>query len=408
MEASFITRIGLILCIMLLTSCSALPNAKSTSPIAEVEDEIFDLINIERQAAGLTMLQRDPSLDEYASKYSASQFSEALRRSMNLKYLLCNTWWETYDHGVANLYNDTAQKQVEYCISELELREAILRDDATATGIGTAVIGSTIYFTQVFDVLNTVEGDGDPIKLYDNAAAVNPSWEELKSFILLDDTDNHVYREGSFVCTDYAAILHNRAEAAGITSAYVNIDFVGDTPGHALNAFQTTDRGLVYIDCTGKGLLDVHSSENASGSDIANHDKVAYVQEQSEYGVISIEQATSFEYSYYEQWNSKWQEYEDLLDTYNETVRTHNALQNSINEKIAAFNEQLGGRESVPQDEYDRLKAQEEEINDLQADLDEIKAELALLNATLDTMISELGESRWTSPGMVNNIYVHW
>ena len=63
------------------------------------------------------------------------------------------------------------------------------------------------------------------------------------------------------VCGDFAERLHNNAEMAGIRCAYVAIDLsgytdpnnygIGSNTGHALDAFQTTDRGLVYVDDTG-------------------------------------------------------------------------------------------------------------------------------------------------------------
>jgi hypothetical protein len=52
------------------------------------------------------------------------------------------------------------------------------------------------------------------------------------------------------VCADFAERLHNNAELAGIRCAYVSITLAGNT-GHACDAFQTTDRGLAYIDVTG-------------------------------------------------------------------------------------------------------------------------------------------------------------
>ena len=40
------------------------------------------------------------------------------------------------------------------------------------------------------------------------------------------------------------------AEAAGIRAAEVQVTLVGENVGHALNAFLTTDKGLVYVDDT--------------------------------------------------------------------------------------------------------------------------------------------------------------
>lgn len=63
------------------------------------------------------------------------------------------------------------------------------------------------------------------------------------------------------ICADFAERLHNEAEMAGIRCAYVSLDMIGysdpyslgiaSDAGHACNAFQTTDKGLIYIDATG-------------------------------------------------------------------------------------------------------------------------------------------------------------
>jgi hypothetical protein len=101
-----------------------------------------------------------------------------------------------------------------------------------------------------------VGADGHCITIKNNPNAVDPSWEQLKSFLLKDNTDQIPYDFGKFVCADFAERLHNNAELAGIKAAYVCV-YLGPCSyyltggGHALNAFQTNDRGLIYIDCTG-------------------------------------------------------------------------------------------------------------------------------------------------------------
>ena len=72
--------------------------------------------------------------------------------------------------------------------------------------------------------------------------------------------DGTVQPQNPDVCADFAERLHNDAEMAGIRCAYVSIDLSGYTDpnhlgipsdtGHALNAFQTIDRGLIYVDDT--------------------------------------------------------------------------------------------------------------------------------------------------------------
>ena len=44
--------------------------------------------------------------------------------------------------------------------------------------------------------------------------------------------------------------MHNNAEDKGIRAAFVVLQFYGKVP-HALNAFKTSDRGLIFVDVTG-------------------------------------------------------------------------------------------------------------------------------------------------------------
>ena len=133
---------------------------------------------------------------------------------------------------------------------------------------------------------------GEFIVLINNSNAVDPTYAQLVSFLQQDKTDLFPYTftsaaSGMYygtaeshvdlqrvkniingaespknpqVCADFAERLHNNAEAAGIRCGYVSVDLSGysdpykygipaDT-GHALDVFQTTDRGLVYIDDT--------------------------------------------------------------------------------------------------------------------------------------------------------------
>jgi len=101
-----------------------------------------------------------------------------------------------------------------------------------------------------------IGADGHRITLKNNPDAKNPSWAELKTFLLKDDTDSIEYDFDKFVCADFAERLHNNAEAASIRAAFVSMwlgpcSYWPTSGGHALNAFETTDKGLVFIDCTG-------------------------------------------------------------------------------------------------------------------------------------------------------------
>ena len=106
--------------------------------------------------------------------------------------------------------------------------------------------------------------DYEPIVLCDNPEATDVTWPELKDFLREDKTDEMLYIEDVFMCADFAEMLHNNAEAAGIRAAWVGIDLYGSDEGHALNAFNTTDRGLVYIDVTNADVAPCSSDSIAT------------------------------------------------------------------------------------------------------------------------------------------------
>jgi peptidoglycan hydrolase CwlO-like protein len=88
------------------------------------------------------------------------------------------------------------------------------------------------------------------VELIDNPAAKNPTLKELSAFLAKDRTENHAYIINAYDCSQFSRDLHNNAEAAGIRAAEVQLTFQNETISHALNAFITTDYGLVYVDCT--------------------------------------------------------------------------------------------------------------------------------------------------------------
>jgi len=73
-----------------------------------------------------------------------------------------------------------------------------------------------------------------------------PTYNEMMAFLDADPTHNKPYIDGQYVCFDYAADVNNDADAAGIQAAYVRLR--SNDWGHAVVAFDTVDRGLVYIE----------------------------------------------------------------------------------------------------------------------------------------------------------------
>jgi hypothetical protein len=125
---------------------------------------------------------------------------------------------------------------------------------------------------------------GTPIHLTNNATATDPTWQQLRRFLISDKTDSELYRPGLYECGHFAAEVYNNAEAAGINAAFVAVFFSDEMDGHAVNAFTTVDKGLIYIDCQGPELTDVLSDTYVDGM----YDKRVYIEKGKTMRVESI------------------------------------------------------------------------------------------------------------------------
>jgi len=86
--------------------------------------------------------------------------------------------------------------------------------------------------------------------IFNNPNAKDVSYGELQKFLLDDQTDKIAYVEDVFNCSDYAELLQHNAENKGIHCAWVYVDLL-EFIGHSCNAFNTTDRGLIFVDDSG-------------------------------------------------------------------------------------------------------------------------------------------------------------
>ncbi len=91
--------------------------------------------------------------------------------------------------------------------------------------------------------------DNHLLKIVNNNTAKDVPYNDLVSFIVnVDKTDEIPYEINAFVCADYAETVHNNAEAVGVKAGVVLLETsIGP---HAINVFNTTDKGLVFIDDT--------------------------------------------------------------------------------------------------------------------------------------------------------------
>ena len=74
----------------------------------------------------------------------------------------------------------------------------------------------------------------------------NPTHKKMREFLARDNTDANPFVTGEYVCSDFAAEVNHNAEASGIRVAYVRIR--SEKWGHAVVAFETVDKGLIFIE----------------------------------------------------------------------------------------------------------------------------------------------------------------
>lgn len=75
----------------------------------------------------------------------------------------------------------------------------------------------------------------------------NPTYQEMKTFLAQDTTDLNKYAPDEYICTDFAAAVNNNADTEGVRCAIVDV-FYPEGYGHTIVAFETTDKGLIFIE----------------------------------------------------------------------------------------------------------------------------------------------------------------
>ncbi|UCE15317.1 MAG: hypothetical protein JSV12_05395 [Candidatus Bathyarchaeota archaeon] len=74
----------------------------------------------------------------------------------------------------------------------------------------------------------------------------DPIYQEVIQFIESDQTDRNLYKEEEYVCSNFAKDFQDNAFKAGYRCGYV-LAFTHDL-AHALNCFNTTDHGLIFVE----------------------------------------------------------------------------------------------------------------------------------------------------------------
>jgi len=365
------------------------------------------------------------------------------------------------------VYNDSSYRPVEYA--------ALLHDDAEANGINCSIVASEVE-TQVPQhavvAFHTTDRDmvyvdatamnvsqknytvpfakiwllrkwwTEPapwtnynnryvtIKTYRDAKPVN--YDDLILFLNRDNTEDVLYVKPTYTCVDFSATLYNNAEANGIKCGLVSVWFEEPVPGHAFNAFQTTDKGIVYIDCTGV-------NETCKRDGYGGTDNNVYLQVGSQLGELPDNQTNGdLSYAFYagrvqrintyntemDQYNKDVEMYNDEVNRYEADLNDYNAQMSRHNSAVATFNSRsseeyksyLNG--DITYDEYSNWyntnSANIPPAPTGGGSLDSRKSNLYYRSTSLDNRRAELmsrEERKWITfnpMGTVSNVDVYW
>jgi hypothetical protein len=317
-------------------------------------------------------------------------------------------------------------------------------------------IGSVAIYTYMFvpvwtEQIPVLNAAGQEVKITEYRNATNTTYANLTVFLESDHTEEMLYVDPTYTCSDFAVALHDNAEANGIKCGVVSVQFEGRSIGHMFNVFPTDDKGLVYVDATGV-------NETQRQNNITPIKAAVYLEDGRDLGEIAFYQTGGdLEYDFYMGRQQQMDQYKkevsayivdyDLyqadymtwdasvtqlaadyetygadLEAYNPVLAAYNAQMNAHNDAIAQYNAGNHGV-SVPPvpGGLDEIKAWKDRLdstyialgnraNDLKREGVALKERSDALNVRYDELQSR-EEASWITynpDGVVNLIGVYW
>lgn len=242
---------GIVLGILVIIGCVAGLITLSQS-LGSTQDQL------EQTKASLTRAQLDQQNTAASLEETRAELQDTVTSLEETKQELAEQRQETDDYRqlynttsdeLKNTKNDLLSLENELAMTEQESQELQKTIDELQEKLALYedTLGIHVYSGTIPPYHS---GNLPQIILKNKASARNPDWEELLDFLEKDKTDKNLYVSGEYECGNFAQELHDNAESRGIRAAFVVVHFYDDV-SHGLNAFKTTDRGLVYIDVTG-------------------------------------------------------------------------------------------------------------------------------------------------------------
>lgn len=119
------------------------------------------------------------------------------------------------------------------------------------------VYGKSIGYDEGY-IQGLIDGVGRGYNIRD------PSYKEVLSFIQKDKTDRLKYSD-DFVCLNFAINLKTNSFNEGFRCLIVLLSFSDANIGHAIVVFNTTDKGLIYVEPQSDNIVTVNIGQKYWG-----------------------------------------------------------------------------------------------------------------------------------------------
>jgi hypothetical protein len=74
----------------------------------------------------------------------------------------------------------------------------------------------------------------------------DPTYQEVKNFLISDNTNSHLYNTDTYNCANFSADVAANAAKMNIRCGFVNVSFIDGA--HAIVVFNTTDKGIIFVE----------------------------------------------------------------------------------------------------------------------------------------------------------------
>jgi hypothetical protein len=98
------------------------------------------------------------------------------------------------------------------------------------------------------------------LTLVSGSSLQNPTFDQAVRFIASDPTDRHPYITGEYVCSNFADDFQTNAKKVGFNCGIVTV-LSSNLSSHALNCFNTTDKGMIFVEPQTDNLIKLDSNE---------------------------------------------------------------------------------------------------------------------------------------------------